>query len=57
MGLFKKKKKPKYVEEILEFEEQGQPQEEEKSGIQILESRKNPGIQGKIQRWNIANRS
>ena len=27
MGLFKKKKKPKYVEEILEFEEQAQPDE------------------------------
>ena len=43
MGLFKKKKKPKYVEEILEFEEQGQPQEEEKSREPITRKSQEPG--------------
>ncbi len=43
MGLFKKKKKPKYVEEILEFEEQGQPQEEEKSRDPNTRKSQEPG--------------
>ena len=52
MGLFKKKKKPKYVEEILEFEEQVRPDEAEKTGEPKVtksqgpkQPRKNPAIE------------
>ena len=50
MGLFRKRKKPKYVEEILEFDEnapQLQPGKEEKKGIvmeygqQIMDAARN----------------
>ena len=50
MGLFRKRKKPKYVEEILEFDEnapQPQPGKEEKKGIvmeygqQIMDAARN----------------
>ncbi len=51
MGLFRKKKRPKYVEEILEFEEQAQPQmEEPKERSEIVKQmpkkvRKNPAVE------------
>ena len=45
MGLFRKKRKPKYVEEILEFDETRQKEKNETVSEAPVQKRKNPAME------------